>query len=415
MTESTIDHSASGDLTLLAGVADGDQFSVQVGAATVATITINTGDTIAQIATELSAVADVTATVVNGRLQIEATNGEDLTLADVTNTPLDDLGLAPGVTAGAVNPTRQSLATQYDELLNQIDELAEDAGFNGVNLLQNNNLQVLFNEDGTSELIITGVDFDSGGLAINASTNDFQDKASVDAALGELDTAIKALRSQASTFGSNLTVVETRQNFTKQLINTLETGAANLTVADTNEEGANMLALQTRQSLSLYGPVARFASRSERAPPLRLGAPDKDKDRQQHMALKIDIKSGERIIVGTAVITNAGSRAKLEIEGSAPILREKDIMRPDDADTPCKRIYFTVLMMYLSEDPNEYFEQFFELVRDTQTAAPSTIPYIMRIHNEILTGSYYKALKEAKTLTEYEKELLENARSGSSL
>ncbi len=127
------------------------------------------------------------------------------------------------------------------------------------------------------------------------------------------------------------------------------------------------------------------------------------------MALKVEIKPRERIIVGNAVITNDGNRARLIVEGDAPILREKDILRPDDADTPCKKIYLLVQMMYLAEDPRIHHDLYFQLIRDMQTAAPSTMPQIDRINDQILTGSYYKALKEAKALIAYERELLENA------
>ena len=85
-------------------------------------------------------------------------------------------------------------------------------------------------------------------------------------------------------------------------------------------------------------------------------------------------------------------------------------MRPDDADTPCKKIYLLVQMMYLAEDPRIHHDLYFQLIRDMQTAAPSTMPQIDRINDQILTGSYYKALKEAKALIAYEKELLDNAK-----
>ena len=92
--------------------------------------------------------------------------------------------------------------------------------------------------------------FNANGLGISSSQNTFQTDGDINAALTDLKGATDTLRSQASKFGSNLSVVETRQDFTKNLINVLETGAANLTLADTNEEGANLLALQTRQQLS---------------------------------------------------------------------------------------------------------------------------------------------------------------------
>jgi flagellin-like hook-associated protein FlgL len=149
------------------------------------------------------------------------------------------------------NAQRTALETEFNKLLIQIDQLARDASFNGNNLLQSDDLQVLFNETGTSSLTIEGVDFDSDGLGLAAvAAGTFQVNASINTVLSTLDSAISTLRTQASTFGANLSVVEVRQNFTKELINTLETGAAGLTLADTNEEGANLLALQTRQQLS---------------------------------------------------------------------------------------------------------------------------------------------------------------------
>ncbi|MEO0381904.1 MAG: flagellin, partial [Pseudomonadota bacterium] len=164
---------------------------------------------------------------------------------------------AAGLTAATTAPTsevnteRAEFVTQYNELMGQIDELAEDSGFNGVNLLDGDDLSVIFNEDGSSTLSITGVSFDATGLGLSelASTG-LDTDASINSTLDTLDTAVSSLRSQASEFGSNLSIVETRENFTKSMINTLETGAANLTLADTNEEGANLLALQTRQQLS---------------------------------------------------------------------------------------------------------------------------------------------------------------------
>ena len=164
-------------------------------------------------------------------------------------------GTAPTFTtaitaAGTNNVTRQTLANQYNELRNQIDKLAGDATYNGVNLLQSDALKVIFNEHTTSYLTINGVDFDSSGLAVAASGNNFQTDYDINKALDQLGTALTTLRSQSSTFGSNLSVVQTRQEFMKSMINTLKTGSDQLVLADTNEEGANMLALQTRQQLS---------------------------------------------------------------------------------------------------------------------------------------------------------------------
>lgn len=130
------------------------------------------------------------------------------------------------------------------------------------------------------------------------------------------------------------------------------------------------------------------------------------------MALKIELKPGERFILGNAVITNDDQRTRLFVEGSAPILREKDIMRPEEADSPCKRLYLAVQLMYLSNDPSEQHSLYFQLTNDIIQAAPSTLEYIERMNNQILTGAFYKALKEAKSLIEYEQELMSNAQPG---
>lgn len=130
------------------------------------------------------------------------------------------------------------------------------------------------------------------------------------------------------------------------------------------------------------------------------------------MALKVELKPGERIILGDSVITNDTQRTRLFIEGSAPILREKDIMRVDEADSPCKKIYLMVQMMYLAADPTKHNDIYFELVKDVCEAAPSTRPYVDAVNNRILTGEMYKALKEARKLVDYEQELIGHAKSG---
>jgi flagellin-like hook-associated protein FlgL len=159
---------------------------------------------------------------------------------------------------------RANLAAQYNSLLTQIDQLAKDSSYNGVNLISNsattNKLHISFNEKDTSNLDVQGVDATSKGLGLNSVNNTSGNNANVGNFL--LDTDIKTtsssltvaastLRSNASTFGSNLSVVQNRQDFTKQLQNVLDTGASKLTDADLNEEAANSQALSTRQSLSI--------------------------------------------------------------------------------------------------------------------------------------------------------------------
>ena len=133
------------------------------------------------------------------------------------------------------------------------------------------------------------------------------------------------------------------------------------------------------------------------------------------MALKVELKPGERLIIGECVITNADQRTRLLIDGRAPILREKDILTKKSADTPAKRIYLAVQLMYLAKDPQSHHDMYFKLVRDLVNAAPSTWPTIESINNHILTGEMYKALKDAKRLIAYETELMNNAKRGASL
>jgi flagellin len=188
----------------------------------------------------------------DGKILLEAAGANTIVIGGTSTAgEKAQFGLVAGTTAaGTLNTTRSSLAAQFDAIRSQIDQLAADSGFNGVNLLNGDSLKVVFNEKNTSSLLITGVTYNSAGLGIAASTTGFQTDQSINGALGNLTAALSTLRLQASNFGSSLSVVQIRQDFTKATINTLQTGADNLTLADTNEEGANMLALQTRQQLS---------------------------------------------------------------------------------------------------------------------------------------------------------------------
>ena len=133
------------------------------------------------------------------------------------------------------------------------------------------------------------------------------------------------------------------------------------------------------------------------------------------MALKVELKPGERIIVGESVITNQQQRARLLLDGTAPILREKDIMTADRANTPAARIYLALQLMYTSRDARAHHDIYFTLIADILTAAPSVRPFIESMNNHILTGQMYKALKEAKKLIAYERELLDHAARGKGL
>ncbi len=124
------------------------------------------------------------------------------------------------------------------------------------------------------------------------------------------------------------------------------------------------------------------------------------------MALIIDLKPGEKILVGSAVLTNDSQRTRLHISGDTPILREKDIMQESEALSPCKKIYFLLQCMYLARNPREYHAKYFELVKMIQEAAPSTAIFFVKINAQIIQGQYYKSLREARDLVTHEEELI---------
>jgi flagellar protein FlbT len=132
------------------------------------------------------------------------------------------------------------------------------------------------------------------------------------------------------------------------------------------------------------------------------------------MALTVDLKKGEKFMIGDTVILNESHNrkfeggARLKIFGDAPMLREKDIMPEQEANSPCKHIYLLVQSMFLTRAPEKYAESYFSLVRQIQEASPGTAPYFVRINEMIKGGAYYKALKETKNLIEYEQELFSN-------
>lgn len=173
-----------------------------------------------------------------------------------------------GLTTSALQTTdtalRSSYATQFDNLRSQIDSMVDDAVFNGTNLLSSTaqNLVVNFNESSTSTLTISSIDTTSTGLSVAGAVGSWADAADITTSATALSAALNTLRSTASTLGTNSTLIQTRQTFTNSLVNTLQTASDNLTLADTNEEGANMQALQARQqlgvvSLSISGQQAQ--------------------------------------------------------------------------------------------------------------------------------------------------------------
>ena len=210
---------------------------------------------------------DLTNLKENIDLSISALQAAITGIESITELVEQAKGLVNTAKATGDTAERSLLAIQFDELLGQIDDLAADASFNGTNLIRAtpDNLEVDFNEDGSSDLTITGLDSTTGaaGLNIAAATNDFAALSDINTSLTALNAALTELRTNAATLGSNNTVLQTRLNFTAELTNTLEEGSAKLTLADLNEESANLLALQTRQQLGINS--LSLAAQSERA------------------------------------------------------------------------------------------------------------------------------------------------------
>jgi flagellin len=181
-----------------------------------------------------------------------APNSVDITGTAVTGTGGSVASIVAPVADPVSQATRANLVSQYNQILTQITTTAQDSSFNGINLLNGDELKLVFDETGKSTLTISGVTFDPAGLGLSNLTagTDFLDNSSANKVLTALNTASVTLRSQASAFGANLSIVQIRQDFNKNLINVLQTGSSNLTLADSNEEAANSQALATRQSIA---------------------------------------------------------------------------------------------------------------------------------------------------------------------
>ncbi|WP_170181721.1 flagellin [Phreatobacter stygius] len=210
----------------------------------------------------------VTASNDNGRLRLQNISTQEMDVKGVTGGRIDGSASSAKI---AGNSVRTSLARQFNELRDQITKFGDDASFNGVNLLRGDNLKLTLNETGTSFINVQARDkagmataIDNAFLKTDAVTApEFDTDAVLDAKLDIIKDALAAIRSISSSFGSQLSSVQNRKDFTKQMINTLQVGADNLTLADTNEEGANLLALNTRQSLQTTS--LSFASQADQA------------------------------------------------------------------------------------------------------------------------------------------------------
>ena len=234
------------------------------GGGTATSITFGTG------AGQISSLNDLNTALAANNLQATIDTVGVITITTSNNAASSTIGLVGGTAANAgfafsglvagapvadpnAQATRAGLISQYNNILKQIDTTSQDSSFNGINLLEGDTLNLTFDETGKSTLAIQGVTFNTAGLGLSTLTTgtDFLDSSSANKVLSSLNNVSTTLRSEASNLGSNLSIVQIRQDFSKNLINVLQTGASNLTLADTNEEAANSQALSTRQSIAV--------------------------------------------------------------------------------------------------------------------------------------------------------------------
>jgi flagellin len=241
-------------------VKSGDVLTIaSTGGGVATSITFGASESLAQLNTALAA-NNLSASLDSAnKLVITTTNDAASSTIGVVVYPGAGTGtltfgaVAAPVADAASQTIRANLVAQYNNVIQQITTTAQDSSFNGINLLNGDDLKLTFNETGKSTLTIQGVTFNAAGLGLAplVSGTDFLDNASAKAVMAKVSSASDALRTQASTLGSNLSIVQIRQDFSKNLINVLQTGSANLTLADTNEEAANSQALATRQSIAV--------------------------------------------------------------------------------------------------------------------------------------------------------------------
>jgi hypothetical protein len=254
---SSVGDGLAGQTLSIAATGGGTATAITFGLGTGQISTLN-GLNSALAANNLQATIDASTGAINIVTSNDAASSTIGTLSG-TSTSLTG-GAFKSVTAAAApvadansQATRAGLVAQYNNVLQQINTTSEDSSFNGVNLLNGDTLNLTFDETGASKLAITGVTFNDAGLGLSSLTagTDFLDNNSANTALTALTNASTTLRTEASALGSNLSIVQIRQDFNKNLIDVLQTGSSNLTLADTNEEAANSQALSTRQSIAV--------------------------------------------------------------------------------------------------------------------------------------------------------------------
>jgi flagellin-like hook-associated protein FlgL len=256
---------SSGTTALTPPALQGQTLTIaSTGGGTATNITFGTGSG------QISTLNDLNTALAANNLQASISTTGAINIVTSNNAASSTIGTLSGSAAGSgktfattsaaapvADPTSQAtragLVAQYNNVLQQINTTSQDSSFNGINLLNGDTLKLTFNETGKSTLSITGVTFNIAGLSLSTLTagTDFLDSNSANTALTALTAASTTLRSEASNLGSNLSIVQIRQDFNKNLINVLQTGSSNLTLADTNQEAANSQALSTRQSIAV--------------------------------------------------------------------------------------------------------------------------------------------------------------------
>jgi len=253
LTAGTQIASTAGSATLFKA---GDQVTVNDGTTT-ATYTAVDGDTVQDVLDAINNTANLKVEASlngSGQIVLTATDTVDVTVGATINgaggATLNSVsGLTAGTTEFEINTTRQSYAQQFDAVLEQIDQVVQDAGYNGTNLLTGGDLSVTFNETGTSSLTIAGGEFSAADLDVDGAVGQFQLDSAISSAVDAVDAALVTIEAQSTVYQSNAAIITTREDFTEGLVATLTTGADDLVASDVNEDAALLLALQTRQQM----------------------------------------------------------------------------------------------------------------------------------------------------------------------
>jgi flagellin-like hook-associated protein FlgL len=267
VSTTTVTGNYSGTLTTSSQIASGTGSSTRFRAGDVVTVSDGTttatytavnGDTVDDFLDTINNTANLKIEASlnsNGDIEFVSTEAVNITIGATMNgaggaTLSSVIGHSAGTTNYTANATRTNLAAQFDSLRTQIDQAAQDAGFNGINLLGGSSLTLTFNETGSSQMTVAGSTVTSTNLSVSASANSWQNDSDVNAAITAIDNAIDSLEATATTFSSMATVISARSDFNSQMIDTLNTGADLLTENDPNEDSAMLLALQTRQQIA---------------------------------------------------------------------------------------------------------------------------------------------------------------------